>query len=133
MSTNDTKIIRRRLQRTEVFKIYDLLKKVGQKKEGNLYVYNEGWSDIAVANKIDPTISHWSIKDIRQESFGHLVRAPDQTGRASGLSKKIEDLENIVKNLSERLTTNERGLDHCRDMIGIRMIRSGAENKADFE
>jgi len=88
-----------RVTRPESFKIYELLKKNGIRKPGNIYEYNDGWDDDKIAAAVGPSISRWSVKNIRSESFGITrTRFVDKKGE---LEKRVEDLERMVATLAD--------------------------------
>jgi len=88
-----------RVSRPESFKIYELLKKNGIRKPDNIYEYNDGWDDDKIAAAVGPSISRWSVKNIRAESFGIVrTRSSDKKGE---LERRVEDLEKMVAALSD--------------------------------
>ena len=94
-----SKKTKRRLHRAEAFVIYDLLKRHGIKKPNNIYEYNEGWSDEAIANHVGNGISHWSVKEIRSQSFGLIFKRSPISSKAE-MGKRIHDLETKVSELA---------------------------------
>jgi hypothetical protein len=88
-----------RVTRPESFKIYELLKKNGIRKPDNIYEYNDGWDDDKIAAAVGPSISRWSVKNIRAESFG-IVRTRSSDKKVE-LERRVEDLEKMVAALSD--------------------------------
>jgi len=105
MEANPKRVLKK-LSRSQIFHVYEILKEVGEKKPGNIYEYKPGWSDELVAQKVGGGATHWGVKHIRMETFGKLVVVTKSTKDAK-IENRLNDLENLYLALLKRVENIE--------------------------
>jgi hypothetical protein len=108
----------------------DLLKQHGRMK-GDIYHYDEGWTDARVAACVSPGINGSMAKNIRIEMFGRLMlpAPPAQQKRATqgellaaveaAKRDAVEPLAQRVAQLSERVATLSMRLKKLETELGV--------------
>jgi hypothetical protein len=106
-----------RLSSKQAFAVMKLIEEHG-KKEGDYWIYNEGWDDERVAAETDCNL--FGVRHRRKEVFGNLRHG--QTGtrvEIAGLEARIATLELESKTSRAERYKIEKRLEHLEKALNI--------------
>lgn len=104
------------MRASDKFAVADMIKK-HISKNGNYWVYQDGWSDEVVARKFGRGASEQNVKTVRKAAFGPLLPRPTNgtkkergnDGRILGHEQRISKLEVVMARICSGLGIDYNG------------------------